>query len=177
MTAPVSRVVVAPVPATTGTTLEVEEDGGAVYPATDPPFTALAWPPETTPVVGVNAEYVDVTLIDGDELTIVRGDDPVVIQAGWLLAATSLLPVYDLNEPVTLTHQFPSDEPPYVLTLHAPSGEIGSYGSADGVNDDDAGFAFFAFEPQQAGIWRARFESVGRAAPDARFFVRHSAAF
>ena len=176
MTPPISRVLVAPSPALTGTTLTVEEDDGAVFPPADPPFTALVWKENVTPVVGTNAEYVDVTKITADELKLVRGDVPIAIEKGMLVAATGLMPVYELNEPVTLTHLFPSHEPPYVLTLHAPSGEIGSYGSADGVNNDGAGLAFFAFEPQQAGIWRGRFESTGRAAPDLRLFVKHSAA-
>jgi len=64
-----TRVVTAPSPATTGTTLEVTAGDGALFPAV--PFNAVVWPVGEMPL-STNAEIVTVTDSTGDVLTIVR---------------------------------------------------------------------------------------------------------
>ena len=64
-----STVMVAPSPATSGTSLTLATGGGALMPAT--PFNATVWPQGTGPLLS-NAEIVRVTAVVGDVLTIVR---------------------------------------------------------------------------------------------------------
>lgn len=84
-------VVVAPSPADSGTSLELDTGQGARMPAT--PFFATAHPPTEMPTLD-NAEKVQVTDVTGDVLTIVRaqGDtDAQDIEAGWRLSNTLFL--------------------------------------------------------------------------------------
>lgn len=62
-------VLTAPVPATTGVTIILQAGQGAFFPA--PPFNATLWPANTVPTIA-NAEFVRVTAVVGDTLTITR---------------------------------------------------------------------------------------------------------
>jgi hypothetical protein len=64
-----SRVVVAPSPASSGTTLRVRSGEGALFPI--PPFNATVFPQATIPTL-LNSEIVRVIAIVGDVLTIIR---------------------------------------------------------------------------------------------------------
>lgn len=82
------RVVVAPVPPTTGTTLQLLSGQGARMPAV--PFNATAWPITEYPDVAT-AEIVRVTAVVGDAITIVRaqeGTNAVAIAAGYAFSQT-----------------------------------------------------------------------------------------
>lgn len=64
-----STVAIAPSPASSGTSLDVESGHGTRFPAV--PFNAVIWPNGTRPLA-VNAEVVRVTGISTDTLTIAR---------------------------------------------------------------------------------------------------------
>ena len=64
-----STVLVAPSPATSGTSLTVFTGQGALFPA--PPFNCVVWPTGTNPLAS-NAEIVRVTAVAGDVFTITR---------------------------------------------------------------------------------------------------------
>ncbi len=84
-----SLVAVAPSPATSGTTLEVDPGTGTRYPAT--PFNATTAPDGVLPLHD-NSEIVRVTDITGDVLTIVRAQEGTVaksIAVGWRIADTA----------------------------------------------------------------------------------------
>ena len=87
----------------------------------------------------------------------------------------SLLSVTLLCAPLCLAGcDFGSDDPPYTLILHSPSGEVGAYGSATGVIDDSAGFAAFNFDLNRGGLWHYRWESASELGPERSFFVQFS---
>jgi hypothetical protein len=67
-----STVLVAPSPATSGTSLTVFTGQGALFPAA--PFNAVVWPTGTNPLAS-NAEIVRVTAIAGDVFTITRAQE------------------------------------------------------------------------------------------------------
>lgn len=168
--APYSRVLVAPSPALSGTTLSVTEDDGPRFPST--PFSAKLWPADELPS-STNSEDVVVLSRDGDELTIARGSSPVEIEAGMMIAAV-FTEVYSISEAVTVSHDFGADDRPYTLVLRNPQGEIGAYGSATGVVDDGNGSAHFSFDPGIGGWWWRRWESPGQVGNDEPFFVHFS---
>lgn len=86
-----STVAVAPSPASSGTTLEVETGHGARFPSA--PFFLTAHPPFEFPTLD-NAEKLLVTAVDGDEFTIDReeGDTSAqAIEAGWRVSNSLFL--------------------------------------------------------------------------------------
>lgn len=171
MSVPVSRVYLPPDPANTGVVLHVLPDDGPKFPTA--PFTALVWPEGYVPN-SVNSEEITVTDVDGDVLTFLRGPSPISIIGGLLIAATDVIPVYEIGDDVTLSYDFGSDDPPYRLILHAPSGEVGSYGSATGVIDDGNGFTAFNFDLNRGGLWHYRWESASDHGPERSLFVQFS---
>ena len=72
-----STVLVAPTPASSGTTLTVQSGAGAIFPAV--PFNAVVVPFNTIPTPS-NAEIVRVTNITGDVFTITRAQESSVAQ-------------------------------------------------------------------------------------------------
>jgi len=64
-----SRVVVAPLPSTTGTQIEITSGDGTLFPPT--PFNAVVWPVSEMPL-STNAEIVTVIDSTGDIFTITR---------------------------------------------------------------------------------------------------------
>jgi hypothetical protein len=78
-----SRVVTAPSPATSGTSMTITTGDGAKLPPT--PFYALVWDTAATPVAPFT-EIVHVTGVSGDVLTIVRAGSPRTIIVGDSLA-------------------------------------------------------------------------------------------
>jgi len=73
-----STVLVAPSPATSGTSLTVFTGQGALFPAA--PFNAIVWPTGTNPLAS-NAEIVRVTAIAGDVFTITRTQESTTARA------------------------------------------------------------------------------------------------
>ncbi len=171
MSVPVSRIYIPPDPLDSGTVLQVQRDEGPRFPGT--PFTALVWPDGYVPN-SANSEQITVTAVDGDVVTFLRGPNPIQLISGMLIAATDVVPVYELGEDVTLSHDFGSDDPPYSLILHAPSGEIGSYGGSTGVIDDGNGFTAFNFDLNRGGLWHYRWESASDRGPERSLFVQFS---
>lgn len=171
MTVPISRILIAPDPALSGAALQVYPDDGPKYPGT--PFTALIWYEGYVPN-SVNSEEVTVTSVDGDVLTVLRSMSPIELQAGMMIAATDVVPIYEIGEDVTVSHDFSSHDPPYILVLHSPSGEVGAFGSATGVIDDGNGFAAFNFDLSRGGIWHYRWESASELGPEGTLFAKFS---
>ena len=171
MSVPVSRIYVAPFPTDSGTSLQVLPDDGPKFPGT--PFMALVWPEGYVPN-SVNSEEVTVMDVDGDLFTILRAGEPVELHSGMMIAATDVVPVYEIGDDVTFSHDFGSDDPPYRVIINAPLGEVGAYGSATGVIDDGAGFTAFNFDLSRGGLWRYRWESASDIGPERSFFVRFS---
>lgn len=166
---PASRVKTAPVPATTGTSLTVLEDAGALFPV--PPFTVVVWPLNTLPDVGVNAEQPEVTAVDGDVLTLTRGTPAVAIEADMEIAVLLADPLVQLNEPVTLSGVFSANLPPYTLRTRSPQGTINSAGT---VVDAGGGTVSSVLNADESGFWYYRFESADEVLAERRFFVPFS---
>ena len=166
-----SRILEAPEPADSGTTLRVLEDDGHKFPPT--PFTAIVWPVEQNPTPA-NSEEMTVTAIEGDVLTVTRADLPIEIEGGLLIGVKRTMATYSIGQPIVLSHDFTAADEPYTVSIHTPQGELGAYGSATGVTDDGEGTAYFAFTPHLGGLWRARFSSVSLQGPETLFHVKHS---
>lgn len=170
--APVSTVYTAPSPADSGTTLSVEPDAGDRFPST--PFTALVFPVQTIPELGVDSEEVTVTSIDHDDFCITRADVRVSIHSGMQVAALSTVPVSEEGGSITLRHTFPHNEAPYMLRVRSPQGHPGTFLAADGLTDNGSGAVQYTFAPSGPGMWHGRFESNVDIAPEFEFFVKFS---
>lgn len=170
--APVSTILTPPTPADSGTTLSVQDDSGDRFPS--PSFTALIFPVQTIPTLGVDSEEVEVVSIDHDDFTITRADDPISITSGLQIAALSTVPVSEEGGSITLRHTFPDDEAPYMLRVRSPQGHPGTYVAADGVSDDGNGAVQYTFAPSGAGLWHGRWESDVDIASEFEFFVKFS---
>lgn len=169
--APISRIASAPSPALSGDELTVTNETGAIFPAI--PFLALAWPDGELPVVGDNAEYVQVTGRVGDVMTLVRSNSPVAILAGWLFAAVIRIPNYERGTEVTLRGHFAANVPPYRVYVQDPQGGTAVYDSA---TDDSAGNVSYSLTPPKSGLWAFRWEGADGMLEDQQFFVNHSVA-
>lgn len=89
-----SYVAVAPVPANSGTSLQVGPGQGALFPAA--PFNCTVWPAGVIPLAS-NAEIIRVTAIVGDTFTIVRaqeGTSAINIDAGFQISNTTSVKVF-----------------------------------------------------------------------------------
>ena len=117
--APSTKVVTAPSPALTGTSLVVEEGWGDVFP--DAPFVALVWTNGELPDLGVNAEQPTVTAKDADTFTITRGSLPFAIAAAHRIALLRKQTVFGLGDVVTLSDTH-SGTAPYTIHLRDPDG-------------------------------------------------------
>jgi hypothetical protein len=73
-----SGVAVAPAPALTGLSLEVQAGTGVLFPA--PPFNCTVWATNSGPV-STNAEIIRVTAVVGDVFTIVRAQESTAARA------------------------------------------------------------------------------------------------
>lgn len=168
--APVSRIITAPSPGSSGTTCTVEEATGDRFPVV--PFDALVWPGQQVPVLGTNAEEVTVTSIIGDDFVFTRAavDKRIDILTDYEIAALRSMTSYDLDEPVTLEHTFSTSNPPYHVHTRAPDGVAGSATATD-LGD---GTARYTFDPDKAGQWGYRFSGASEEGPDEDFFVRFS---
>lgn len=172
--AAVSRVLTAPTPADSGTVLRVEVDTGDRYPT--PPFTYLAWPTQTIPSLGVDSEEGTCTSIDGDYLVIERPDNAVAITSGMSLSALRTLPLYNLEESISLSKDFPALDTGVALQLRTPGGAIGRYTDAltEAVADDGGSAYSLVFEANEGGRWFYVFTSDQRVTPEQDFYVRYS---
>lgn len=86
-----STIAVAPSPADSGTSLEVEAGHGARFPST--PFFVTVHPPNMFPTLD-NAEKLLVSAKSTDTFTIARGEgdtDPQEIEAGWIISNSLFL--------------------------------------------------------------------------------------
>lgn len=85
-----STVATAPSPATSGTSLVLAAATGALFPA--PPFNAVCWPSGGATASQSNAEFVRVTAISTDTLTIIRAQEGSTAQSigvGWQVALSA----------------------------------------------------------------------------------------
>lgn len=100
-----STVATAPSPATSGTSLVLAAATGALFPA--PPFNAVCWPSGGATASQSNAEFVRVTAISTDTLTIIRAQEGSTAQSiavGWQLALTGTAKVYtDIEAAINAT--------------------------------------------------------------------------
>lgn len=174
--APLAKIVTAPVPTDTGVTLTVDTDTGVRFPI--PPFarfTALIFSTnQVGPLVrGENCEEVVVLDRVGDDFSIERAEDGrrIDISAGMNIALLRRTPVYALGETVTLYEVFDVDAPPYTLALLSPSGELGGFGSATGVDATGNGSVEFSFTPDRPGLWHFRWDNAAQVLGDEEFFV------
>lgn len=156
---------VPPVPATSGTSLEVEEDGGVRYPAV--PFTGLIWPGNEQPLEGVNAETVQVTAVSGDVVTLTRGGNPIEVTTSYRLAVKTEMPLYDDGEEVTFRGVFSPPDPPYRICFADPQGGTSCH---DGTNEG-GGTAAYTTELQIQGLWHYRWEGASQLLAEQDFFV------
>lgn len=170
--APISKIVTAPSPALTGTSLTITEDAAPRFP--NAAFVCLVWAEGETPVVGSNAEYIQVTGKLGDVFTIVRSSGaPVAIEAGWMIAAVEVIPNYERGDTVTLRGHFAEDVPPYRVHVREPDGGTALY---DAATDDSAGNVGYTFVPDKSGLWAYRWEGADGHLEDASFYVNVSTA-
>ena len=170
--APISRVEAGPDPADTGLTLSVERDAGDRFPRA--PFTALVWPVQTIPTVGVDSEEVMVVNIDHDEFTIERGVSPIDITEGLQISVLRTMPIYNESEQAVISHDFGDNDPPYIVSIRSSQGDVVNYGSAEGVIHDDEGIVAFTFVPGAPGLWHTRIKSASIEAPEQSFFTSFS---
>lgn len=98
----VSRIVAAPSPSTSGTSVTVTAGEGIRFPT--PPFNATIWPVGVPPLDS-NAEIVRVTAILGDDFTILRSQELTSaksIATGYYIAATiTAKTITDIEDQVT----------------------------------------------------------------------------
>jgi len=171
--APVTLIKTPPADPVAGTSLTVLDDTGDRYPAT--PFTGLVFPLQTIPTIGVNAEEVTVTEVEGDTLTIVRGDSPIAITSGLQLWATRTQTNYDNGATVTLSQDFPDTDTTVYLMLRTPQGEVGRYGTAlSSVDGEGVTTYSFEFVVNESGQWYYGWASDQRVEPEQDFYVRFS---
>jgi hypothetical protein len=170
VTAPYSRVEIAPSPATSGTTLTVKEDDGPKFPT--PPFIAIVWPAQYNPTPA-NSEQLEVSKVVGDVLTFERGSAPIAIVSDMMIACLSTVPVVKLGETIRLEIRYTDPETPYTLRLQHPDGTSSSVAGALGLDDENETVAWVEVVGSSSGHWNYRWE-VGpdkAATPDASFFV------
>ncbi len=166
-----SKVKTAPSPASSGTTLSVDDDTFDRFP--DPPFDALAWKGGSVPDIGVDAEEIVVSVMNEDDWTITRAaaGSRASIEVGWLVAALRERSSYSRDVTVTLTHTFTTANPPYTIHTRAPDGAAGS---AFATNSG-GGTATYSFDPDKSGVWFYRFSDLDEVGPERDFYVRHTA--
>lgn len=153
--------------------LSVQPDAGDRFPA--PPFTGVVFPSQTIPDFGVDSEEVNVLTVDGDEFTFERGDNPVDITTGMVFAALATQTLYNIEEQVTLSQEFPATDTNVALQLRSPGGAVGRYTSALQEEATDGGSAYsLAFEANESGQWAYAFTSDQRVFGAQDFFVRFS---
>lgn len=171
--APIALILTPPDPAESGTTLAVYADDGDRFPAT--PFTALIFPVQTRPELGVNAEEVDVVDIDGDTFAIIRSVDPppIAITQSLQISALRTMTNYSEGESITLAQVFPADDTNVVLTTIDPQGVLSAPALTEAV--DDAGSAYSAtLIAEGPGRWVYVFKSDQRVEPETDFYIRFS---
>lgn len=169
--APRALVATPPSPALTGDTLVVQEDYGPVF-AGRIPFTALIWPQDETPVEGINAEYAQVIAISGDQLQLIRGPQPIAVEAGMQVAAMDVIPKYERGTPIELVGHFLDHDPPYRVHVRAPDGSAGVF---DADSDDGLGNAFHSLDTRDlSGLWAFRWESASGHLEDNSLYVDYS---
>lgn len=165
-----SKVRVAPSPASSGTTISVDDDTFDRFP--DPPFDALVWEPNEIPDLGRNAEEVVVTVMDEDDWTITRAAAALraSIEVDWEIAALRERTSYARDEVVALSHAFTGANPPYSIHTRAPDGVAGSAVATNA----GGGTATYSFDPDKSGVWFYRFSGLTEVGPERDFYVRHS---
>ena len=168
--APVSRIITAPSPGSSGTTATVAENTGDRYPAV--PFTGLMCPAASVPILGDNAEEVTVTSISGDDVVFTRAAvaDRVSVEQDWVLFALRTMPSYDIGQTVTITEDFDSSNPPYAVVLRRPDGTQGSALATD-LGSGDASYSFI---PYVGGRWQYRFQGASEVGVEQDLYVRFS---
>lgn len=174
MSAPYSRVALAPAPAISGTTLTVLEDEGAKFPT--PPFVAIVWQVQTVPSA-TNSEELEVSSVDGDVLTFERAESPIVIEAGMMIAVVTTVPRIKLGETIRLEISYTDPETPYTLRLQNPDGTVSTVAGVAGTDDEGDPVYYVEVLGNVSGRWDYRWE-VGpdkAATPDAGFFVEFTA--
>ena len=169
--APVSHIITAPSPGSSGTTCTVDDSTGDRFPVV--PFDYLVWPGQQVTTLGVNAEEGKVTSIVDDAFVLQRATDVskrIEVKAGYSISAVGSMSSYDLDEVVSLEHTFAASNPPYHVHTRAPDGVAGSASATDA----GSGRATYSFDPDKAGVWHYRFAGVSEEGPDSDFFVRFS---
>jgi hypothetical protein len=173
--APISRVNTAPVPGDSGTTLSVTVEDGDFLP--NAPFDALVWPVQQLPVIGVNACYLHVTAVDGDEFTFIRETPTISIQSGLMFASVSTVPVHSLGDTFDVQPLGAFGDPDYSLHLTTPQGatEIIDCGGTALVTFEPDGSGLATWHAEESGTYYYAFEdNAGLRTPDESFFVRYS---
>jgi hypothetical protein len=170
VSAPYSRVLTAPSPATSGTTLTVAEDDGAKFPT--PPFVSIVWPVQFNPTPA-NSEELEVSKVEGDVFTFERGANPIAIETGMMLGVLSTVPAIKLGETIRLEISYTDPETPYTLRLQRPDGTVATATGALGLDDENETVAWAEVLGTMSGHWEYRWEvgSEKAATPDAGFFV------
>lgn len=166
-----SRVLVAPDPPDSGTTLSVLQWDGDVFP--NAPFKALVWPVQEVPVPGTNACYLDVTEVVGDQFTFVREDPTISIYPDYMFGVVSTFDIFDPGDIVRLNASFPGgDEASGTVVVRNPLGVVTEYaGSAAGVVVDAPGAFHYDLEVDTGGHWYARWLADGGDTNAYHFFV------
>lgn len=112
-----AKIVTAPSPATSGTSLTIDAAFVSLFPAT--PFNCTVYPANLPPT-NANAEIVRVTNITSNTFTIVRaqeGTTAKAIAAGWLIANTiSKKVITDIESAVVISAGTQSYQGPFTLS-------------------------------------------------------------
>jgi hypothetical protein len=173
VSAPYSRITVAPSPALSGTQLTVLADDGAKFPT--PPFIALAWPIQTQPDA-TNSEELTVSAVVGDTLFFDRAAAPIAITDSMQIAALRAVPTLRLGESIRLEISYSVADPPYTLRLSDPSGAVAEYAGSATLDSLSRPVYQYELAPQRGGMWFYRWETgpLASAGPDASFFVQYT---
>lgn len=164
--APVARILTAPDPAVSGTTIVVEQDSGARYPL--PPFVGLVWTTNQIPTLGVDAEEVSVVAIVKDVVTVVRGALPIAIKPGLNLAALRTIDTYQMDEVVSLDYDYDDPDPgTVVFQVRDPEGVFVEYQGGTAFATD------VTLDVEGIWNWRALADDH-EPGPEHRLFVKFS---
>lgn len=144
-----STVKVAPSPATTGTSLTVQDGDSALFP--NPPFNATVWPTSSQPT-SANAEIVRVIAINDDVFTLLDNDangsrDPQESSSSRSIVVGDQIAAIITNKTLTDAEATPKYYSPFVLASGAASG-LQTLASASGQSSTASLFVFPVTIPQ-----------------------------
>lgn len=161
--ASVSSIAVAPVPEDSGTVLAVTADEWDRFPPV--PFTALAWPSNTIPFVGGNAEEPVVLSADQGTFTLKRGSPSIALTEGLQFAALRTIDVFDVDEVLALSYDDPDGQAgTIVFQVRHPQGTLETVSESSGTVGLD-----------EEGLWHWRALADGDdPGPEHTVFVKFS---